>query len=274
MEYHADKIKESIHEFYTEEMCPPSPQSHIDIEELRPMKTIRKRTRKRRKTLPKYVKYTDLTERDTNKLTPRQLLMVMKKKGLLTETVEEIDKETKDMFSRMGSNKKERPEKNNPGIHKEQKEEKEINLPTEIRIRMKLEEMPPQKPCSYSALGGATGSSSQKMLNRPTLINIKLKEPAETEKHFTPKLLYKSKREVDLPENSLYFSLLLDVQKELTQHICSVRPLLFSISKKLDALVNHKEEHSHMQTREAWHRISLSFRNILQNRENCCKNSK
>ncbi|KAI5134002.1 hypothetical protein NEAUS06_1012 [Nematocida ausubeli] len=88
---------------YNDDYCPPSPQSHIDFDEV----IIRKRKTKKRKTLPKYVVYKDLTERDEVKLTPRQLLMIMKKKGIITEGIMELDKETKEICS-VGIPKKKR----------------------------------------------------------------------------------------------------------------------------------------------------------------------
>ncbi|KAH9385835.1 uncharacterized protein NEMAJ01_0731 [Nematocida major] len=79
------------------EECPPSPISHIEIEEI----PVKKRKTRRRKTLPKYVRHKELMERDANSLTPRQLLMIMKKKGEVTETVLELERETKQLLNKI-----------------------------------------------------------------------------------------------------------------------------------------------------------------------------
>lgn len=77
--------------------CPPSPQSYLSSELDVPSASSRfamggpgcdkankaagKRKARRKKALPAYVEYKDLHNRDMNKLTPRQLIMVLKRKS-------------------------------------------------------------------------------------------------------------------------------------------------------------------------------------------------
>ncbi|KAI5128453.1 hypothetical protein NEPAR04_2383 [Nematocida parisii] len=113
---------------YSDDCCPPSPQSHIDFDET----IIKKRRTKRRKTLPKYVVYKDLTEREETKLTPRQLLMIMKKKGIITDGIKELDRETTEIFPGVIPCRKNKKEENSVDSNEEMPEiavapEKRIN---------------------------------------------------------------------------------------------------------------------------------------------------
>ncbi|OAG33304.1 hypothetical protein NEIG_01789 [Nematocida sp. ERTm5] len=115
---------------YSDDCCPPSPQSHIDFDET----IIKKRRTKKRKTLPKYVVYKDLTEREETKLTPRQLLMIMKKKGIITDGVKELDRETTEIFPGVIPCRKNKKEENSVDSSEEMPE---ITVAPEKRINDK-----------------------------------------------------------------------------------------------------------------------------------------
>ncbi|KAI5192429.1 hypothetical protein NEMIN01_2016 [Nematocida minor] len=440
-----------VDEAFTEECCPPSPQSHLDMEDvIAKKKPLRKS--KRRKTLPKYVKYKDLSEREETKLTPRQLMMVMRKKGIITDGIKELDRETKivcpgaipdrkskknlveefstyanmqsaleckvsmqnamnghapqstkavleniadismddkttgenkwiessgedqitrtedspstmlslpekltilfkrvdcekeserrineeDRLSRNITDKKKRS-KTSTASKKELKikmadmEEKRKSL----RIRIKLDEKQKERKSQSHSLDALIDASnnhsapvsdnlshhkkeSELSSNNNTVISARVANTKNNKETFSadnsgveeiknanngehaeiiqeslpvqkiadnicePLHIYPAPQKPSsdlLPASSLstkfvnkdsYVGLLGSIQREMSMHTCPVRTLLASISKRLGAVVKNPQENAHMHNQDAFKRVVLSFRNIVQHRENCC----
>lgn len=305
-----------------EEWCPPSPQSHIDISEEVPKKKIRRS--KRRKTLPRYIVYKELSEREETKLTTRQLMMVMRKKGIITEGIKELDKETKSIFPGVIPERKHSTQITDTEII-DQSEITEITKePVKIRIRIEeVKDISKQLVCSN--LEGIITEENQKELlkrdikkkNKKITVKIRINSESTLQSHspcthflqtpskhkntpekevipkyfkenicvsntlkdsFLFKMPFLQKSILSSSDNILsslmYSDLLESIRSEISQHTCPVRTLLSSISKKLVSVINNPRENIHMQNEEAFRRVCLSFKNIIQNRKECCTHNK
>ncbi|OAG28920.1 hypothetical protein NEDG_01059 [Nematocida displodere] len=209
-----------------EDNCPPSPQSFLDIEEVQ----APKKTRRRKKGLPKYVKYKELVERDLAKLTPRQLLMVLRQKGIETESIQAIDAETQQLF---------------PGL-----------LPTKRKTTPPFS-IPLKKLPTARAIRRL--KATRKILPPPLHTSTAIKQGSvEVEPRKQPIVF------------ATYEEMVATMKKEMGVHTCALRSSLSSLLQKAKLLAEALEEHTHLDATHVLVSMSAHYFNLTKSRAGCC----
>ncbi|KAI5191048.1 hypothetical protein NECID01_1278 [Nematocida sp. AWRm77] len=266
---------------HTEE-CPPSPVSFYDMGSVSPKKP---KARRRKKGLPKYVKYKTLEETDMEKLTPRQQVLMLKKRGMYADPVQQS---LPLAFSPVPSLEKTELSTLCASVQDTINASQEIvPVKKEYAVLDKSEHFGIDFLCenqfiSMSASSSPTqaqedGSSSARIVSRAASLCAGSAAP-NTKASFVEasqraERLHTEQRSTPIKKKiypKTYKELVSLLEKEVSLHTCPLRKLLATLFMQVSQISAVKTEHAHKRNPHALKQFSSVFYNITQTRHFCC----
>ncbi|KAI5171098.1 hypothetical protein NEFER03_0500 [Nematocida sp. LUAm3] len=248
------------HRKYIEEelILPLSPKSFIELDDLP------KRRKRRRKGLPKYVKHKELWERDVSQLTPRQALMIFRKKGEENEILTAIDKE--------------REEEKKVQIQPKRAKQKKI-----VTFKRQLSSICGESLLPLKKQDLLIGASEKEKREEKEKIKIVPEHPVDAQMETLAEEAIEKKEDVLIIEKETQTaheqinesviceltSLLQEAEKMRQMHLCPLKTPLLSFCKRIRRIQKTPREYSYTTTKESFASLYVELRNISQN-TSCC----